>query len=275
MVAENIYTTPDFTTTAFVQGFKPEAFTDTTITFGPGSARALNNTWIMEYPSNIPNVPGEITVNTAVQGVNGCWPLPIASVVPESGFIILPVYIIGNSSGTTSGSLNANIEPAMIIATAATNFVLPGYNVYRQIGIVVLDSSGNLVPYGMQGDYETRTVTLAQAQAFLTGGNATSRTQISISFLPYNMVKSINVLYTYTPANVINVATMAPAGAPTLTPAPIQVRNSAAAQANGNFQMAAGQDSSGNCAIEYSVTGAGDALSLFLAGFEFNMPFTN
>src|ERR1700678_614616 len=135
MIGPNIYTPTNLASPAWVQGFIPVSFTNTVATFSIGSARALNGESIIEYPGSIQNLPGQIALDTTVVGAGGCFPLPIASVVPESGFVTLPVYACYNSAGTTGGSLNSNIAPIFIISTAgngpfppATGFVPSGYD---------------------------------------------------------------------------------------------------------------------------------------------------
>jgi hypothetical protein len=285
MTIPSIYQPANYGSFGFIEGFLPQSWTTTTAVYGAGSARAYCSDWVLEYPSNIAGAPGNITINTAVIGLNGCYPNPISAVTPSTGIQLVPVYAVGNSSGTTDGSLNSNtnVIPALVIATAATGFVPAGNDMFRQVGFVLVNTSGQLVPYAMNGNYANRTVTLQDGIEFLTGGAVAGPTTVPIAigtltspsttyYLPYGIVKNVNIGYAFTPNAAADVASLIPYGLTSGTRAPVIIKASAAVQVEGNVIMAVGNDL-GNAAVNYSLTSTSDVLSLWLSGFDYNLPW--
>jgi len=283
MNGQSIYQPADFASPAFVQGFLPTAFTTTTVTFAPGSARSYTSDWVGEYTGFTPGAPGSITINTAVIGANGTFPTGIAAITPATGLNMAPVYLVSNSAGTTDGSLNGLVIPAMVIATTATGFVPDGYDSYREIGFVLVDNAGHLVAYSINGNYERRSVMLQDRQVLLAGGAATTPTKVDIIFgvggnaLAYNRVCNLNLLTTFTNNTNDDTASLIPFGltAASLPPVVLQGQVNAVAVTQ-NVIMNAGLDTGTNgAAINYNVSAGDCTLSLWLSGFDYNMPFSN
>jgi hypothetical protein len=274
----SIYGAADFQTNLWVQGFLPTSFTNTTAVFGPGSARSLNSDWVIQYPGLVPNVPGNITINTAVVGPNGTYPGTIAAITPGSGVQLAPVYLISNSAGTTDGGLNPGSKgPALVIATAATGFVPPGYDMYVCVGfVIVATSTGYLVPYAMSGNFNARSVMLQDAQSVLSAGAVVGPTAVSLSLLTplATAIQNVALLYTFTPNSAADVATLIPYGLTSATKAPVQVKASGSAAVTGNVVLPVGLNA-GVPTVNYGLTSTSDALSLWISGFTFNLPFAN
>lgn len=275
----SIYGPANFQSPAFLQGIKPTSFTNTTAVYSVGSARAFTNDWVMEYPGTIANLPGSITINTATIGINGCYPLALSAVTPVGGLAFVPVYFCGSSSGTTDGSLSPlNGAPGLVIATSSTGFAPPGYEVFRQVGFVLVNSTGNLVPYAMGGNYLDRTVILQDAQQTLSAGAVVGPTKVDLilgtsgSNLPSASISAVNLLYTFTPNNAADVATLIPHGLTSGSKAPIEIKTNGTAAVTGNVQIVPGNDA-GICAVDYGLTSTSDSLSLWIAGFTFSAPF--
>lgn len=257
-----IYGQPDFQSALFIQGFVPQSFTNTTMVIGPGSARSLNSDWVIEYSGNIPNEPGNITIDTTNVGINGVFPLPLSAITPVSSIASGRVYIIGDSSGKNL--------PGAIIATADTDFVPDGYDMYTQIGLAFVNSSGNLVPYICTGNYNTKEIMFADGVLALNAGAASTITTVSLAFLPSDCVSSVNLLYTFTPASAADSASLIPFGLTSGSKYPVEIKAAAAAAQTGNLSMPVG-DNSDVAAIRYLVSGS-DTLSLWVAGFQFTTP---
>lgn len=287
MTIPSIYQPANYGSSAFVQGFLPQSWTNTTVVYGPGSARAYTSDWILEYPSNIAGAPGTITINTAVVGLNGTYPGTIASITPTTGVYMAPVYAVGNSSGTTDGSLVStnNVIPALVIATASTGFVPAGNDMFRQVGFVFINSSGNLVPYAMSGHYQNRTVTLQDAILVLNGGAVIGPTKVDMQigtlsspstnyYLPYSSTKALNLRVAFTNNTNDDTGFIVPHGLtvasipPTLFQGPV---NTVIATYS-SVVIAPGNDA-GNCAVDYSVSATDCAMSIWLAGFDYNLPW--
>ncbi len=282
VIDTTLYTPQVLDTPAFVQGFSPLTFTTTTMTVSAGAARAITNEWVLEYPGNIPNVPGFLTVSISTLGVGGCYPvLPTA---PASGKLAMyPLYIVGNSSGTTGGSLNANVVPGLVIATADQGFIPYPNDVAQCIGFVLLNDAGQLVPYSINGPYNNRQVMLQDAMPILVAGAVVGPTVVPITFgvstggnLLAKYVSSVNLLYAFTPNAAADIATLIPTGLTSASVAPVEIKTNGTAAVRGNVIMPVGTTTVGGvtgvAAVSYGLTSTSDSLSLWLSGFAFNPP---
>ena len=264
-MAFDVYGLPDYQSGLFLQGFIPQSFTNTTMVIGPGSARSITSDWVIEYPGNVPNQPGDITINTAVIGANGVFPLALSTITPGSSIAGAPVYLIGDSSGKN--------VPGCVIATAAVGFVPSGYDMFVQIGLAFINSSGNLVPYICNGWYNDKQIMFADAVEILAAGASETIATVDISFLPANCIGNVNLLYTFTPGAAADTASLIPLGLTSTSKYPVEIKAAAALAQTGNFTMQVGSDAAeGNvAAIRYLVSGS-DTLSLWVSGFQFTVP---
>jgi hypothetical protein len=265
----NYYGPADYSGYLFVQGFQPAVTSNTTMTFAAGSASAYTNGFVMQYPGNIPNLPGNITVNTANIGLNGVFPVALAAVTPESGWAVLPVYLVANSSGTTDGNLNGTVAPGIVIGTGAA-FLPAGFDSYLQIGIAIIDSSGNLVPYVQNGSGVEREICFHDGQQILNAGASGTYAKVDITLLPEDNITAVNFAYAFTPGAAADTASIAPWGLTVSSRAPVVIKAAAAVAIDGVFTMAVGDDA-GVAAIQYVVSGT-DTLSLWVSGFRYCLP---
>jgi hypothetical protein len=288
MAINDVYkVTASFSQPAFVNGFNPIVLDQTTtvIEYGPGTAKAFNTDFVMEYPGAVPGLPGTITVNTAVVGANGVFPLSLAdsNVVPDSGSVLVPVFLIGKSSGTTGGSLDSNVAPAIVIPTRVdtttpslfTGFLPEGYDTYVMVGVCVLTSTATLVPLAMGGNGFSRHVTLGSSIPVATITASASGT-IDLTALSYvaASVDTVDFLYEYTPAAAADILTFTPTG---LTPAtglaPVQVKTNGTVVVRDVFTMTPGIDNSPSAlGINYTMTQTSDAVNVWVSGLRFS-PF--
>lgn len=276
----NLYSPANFSGFAFVQGFRPESFTSTTAVFGPGSVRGFANDLIIEYTGFGNNLPSQITINAAIVGPNGCFPNALSAVTPAGGLALVPVYAVGNSGGTSGGSLSnsAGVVAALVIGTAATGFIPAGYDTARIVGYVVVNSSGALVPYAMSGNYNSRSLMLQDAALILSAGAATTATKVDLILgasggaLPFQAIGNVNILYSFTPNSAADIASLIPHGLTSASKAPVEIKTNGTVIVTGNVSMPAGNDA-GTAAIDYLVTSASDSLSLWVSGFDISIPF--
>jgi hypothetical protein len=288
----SIYQPANLTSLAFIQSFLPTSFTATTVVFSQGAARSYASDWVMDYTGTIQGLPGEITVDVTTIGVNGCFPVALSAVTPSAGFAVLPVFAVGNSSGVTNGSLDPlnTIVPGLVVSTTgydATSglpnpgFVPAGYDSYRFVGIVVIDDTGALIPYAMNGSYNSRQVMFKDALQVLSAGALVGPTKVDLrlgdptngGILPSSIVQSVNILAEFTNNTADDTAYLIPFGLTSTSQPPIMLKGSAnTVPVWSNVVMAVGNDS-GIAAIDYSVSATDCTLSLWLAGFTFNPPF--
>jgi hypothetical protein len=266
-------TVPNYSSYAGVTGFKMSVPTTTSLTLSPGYARASTNDYAITYPTNQPNVPSVITINTNVTGPNGCYPVPLSQTGITSP-TVFGVYVIARSSGTTDGSLNNAITTAAVIATG-NNFLPPGYDVYRRIGLVYVNNAGFvIIPWIQTGDDNERLYTLQNGVAELAAGAAIAYTTVDLTsaagVIPPN--KTTNV--TFLASLVANAAggyfQLKPSSIPASGASPIQIVNNVATiAAASNIVCAVSGNASlnGDASIDYLVDNAGSNLTLSVAAF--------
>src|SRR6202008_3537617 len=114
------------------------------------------------------------------------------------------------------------------------------------VGFVLVNSSGNLVPYAMGGNYNRRNVMLQDAIQVLSAGNDTTFTTLNLSSLSQivpgadNCV-DVDILYSYTPVAAASTLDLAPFGLTVSGTSPVRVKsNTAAVEVIGNFTMDVG-----------------------------------
>lgn len=286
---QNIYTPVDQNTPLFMQGFIASGFGNpvgslngyTTVQFTPGLARSNGGAYLASYPGSIVNQPGNITVDSTVVGANGCFPFPISAITPASGsYAFAPCYLVSNSGGTTNGSLNPNITPAVVIGTSTTGFVPSQYDTWQEIGFVIIQSDGTLEPYVMNGNFETRTVLFQTVKPVLSAGAAVIPTAFSLqlgvagSYLSAQRVRNVNLSIEFTSVTITDVGVIAPTGILlTLTDSP-SVNSSVTTQPQFSFMtLPVGTDVNGNAALQYELTSNTSSMSVGLIGFDYQVPF--
>lgn len=141
----------DYSSDPFINGFALNIVSDTTFTLSAGTARAYASSEVIFFPANSANEPGLTTVNISTVGKLGCYPHSLASLglTAETSF---GIYILGDSSGKNS--------PTYVVATG-DHFLVPGYNIWRRIGAVLIaNSTLFLIPMSQTGLGNERTYVL-------------------------------------------------------------------------------------------------------------------
>lgn len=261
---------PDFQSSAFVNGFELAITGDTLFTVQPGMARAMASDFVIAYPSFSANLPAEIEVDIAEVGPNGCFPVSIDSLALADK-TMFGVYAIAKSSGTTGGSLNAELATAIVVATG-NNFLPAGYDVFRRIGLVYVDdATGFLIYMAQSGHANERIYRLNEGPLALSGGNATVQTELDLTAgdgiirpgsgtnailgLVINGFAGSSYLQLWPTDNLDGNGT-----AGLVTPAATETMS-----AEGSIIV--GQNALGNAAIDYLVDNAGTTASIVVAGF--------
>ncbi len=160
--------------TLYVNGMVLTYLTATTMTVGAGQCRDSTDTVdiIMggnQYVSST-NVSGAqglnspvsassaVTINTALTGAGG---VDLGGGTAITASRMYAVFAIGDSRGYNSGSALLTLEPLTATSTASSAAVpsLPaGYDVYRYIGSVAMNSSRQIVAFMQTGSGLTRTM---------------------------------------------------------------------------------------------------------------------
>lgn len=122
---------PDLSSEPIIYGFELVVTGSTTFTLTPGLARAFTSSDIISYPGNEAGFSGLITIDISKVGALGCYPNSLSVLTDSTS---LSVYILGDSTGKNS--------PTFVVATGNL-FLLPGYNIWRKIGTVYVNSSIN------------------------------------------------------------------------------------------------------------------------------------
>lgn len=263
---------PDYASFPGVSGFNITITGNTTFSVSPGYARALCSDFALSFPSFAPNTPATLDVDIADTGINGCFPFSLAS-LSIAADTVFGVYVIGKSSGTTGGSLTNTANKLAVVVATGDNFLPEGYDSYRRIGLVCVDSATEyLLDYQQSGNGNLKTYILQDAVTVLNAGNATTKTTIDLTTGGGLVVpdKNITVLLnvSITPNAAGGYVTLEPSSL-TATPAPVQIFGSVAAQPNTSYvQMTATPNAStGNANISYYVDAGGSASTIKLVGF--------
>jgi hypothetical protein len=284
MANENIYTSPDFSSSPFVVSFTPTAWTATSVILSVGSARATTSSWVAQWPGTIANLPAQIVVpTTTIASFGHSGVSPVSIVAPSNGLLMLPMYICDSTTQTTDGSLNSQVQPVVVIATAA-NFVPNGYDAFKQIGFVLVNTSGQLVPFVTTGNYNERYISLQDAQLTLSAGVATVQTTVplvlgaSAPFLLNGGITKVDLLVEYTPTSAASILQLVPTGLTPATTFPYQLKTNGTAAVHEMISMPVGQVSESNVlvpAIDYKTSSSSDSVTLYISGFTYSIPYAN
>jgi len=261
---------PDFTSNPFVTGFNLTVTGNTTFTIQPGGARALTSDYVIQYPTVTPNLPAVITVNLANLGVNGVFPY----LIPSAGFtgpIVLPVYIIADSAGTTNGSLNAQANQPGIIVATGNNFLPAGYDAFRRIGWILVNNTNSVItPWTQTGNGNERQYLLPNALTVLTSGNATVFTPIDLSLGANGIVppgfSQVYLSLNLTTAQINASCFVQPFGASFSAPS-IGLTSPVAGMLSVDVTASASPNALGHAAIQYAVGASNSSLTIQLDGF--------
>lgn len=260
---------PDFQSSAFVNGFELDITGDTLFTVQPGMARAMASDFVIAYPSFSANLPAEIEVDIAEVGPNGCFPVSIDSLALANK-TMFGVYAIAKSSGTTGGSLNAELATAIVVATG-NNFLPAGYDVFRRIGLVYVDdATGFLIFMSQAGHANERTYMLEDTFAVVSAGSEIAATPVDLTINDGIVPPGQHLVFLGLTLNgnaAGSYLQIFPTGDAVNNPVAGLVTPVAAETLGASDQMICGINSLGNASIDYLVDNAGSDASIFVKGF--------
>jgi len=264
-------TVPSFSSPNFVSGYHIVPTGNTTMTVSAGCARALTNDFIIQYPSFSASLPSNITVDVSTVGLNGCYPVSIAS----SGLTynqLFPVYVVTDTSGTyATGSTTAN-GPYVVVATG-NNFLPAGMNSFCRIGWVwISESTSYILPMQQSGNGNEREYLLNAPITVLSGGTATTATEVDLTsttgIVPPNRNSKVNFNVQLTGTSTSSYVYLQPENFSASGATGTTILTPVASHALGVMvDMVVGTDSStGDAAIKYLVD-SGSAVTIQVAGF--------
>ncbi len=179
------------------------------INVAPGAARDSKN--INDIVLQVPTA-----LRTDRSGLNGL----------DTGFyasdMLYAIYIIGSSTHKVSAS--QDVSPYPVGALLSREFVRPylpvGYDMFRRVGAVLTDSTGDIVPFVQVGNDTRRTMRIGSSDyPLLTFGNATDWTLIDTNavsgfpIMPF-LATNIYISTTYTSVDTADAFYFQPTGQP-------------------------------------------------------------
>ncbi len=199
-------------------------------------------------------------INSAVNGVNG---LDTGTIAASTQYAI---YLIGDSRGY-------NQVAAIISLTSNSGPTIPfGYDSYRLLGFIETDGSLHFVyatnkPQSMSG---ALSYYLSGATSVLSGGNATTFTGVDCNTpVPAGTLPNVilNLLVTFIPAAVGDIAQFRPTGSSATTGLPTITGQVAGIAQSQYLQIIAGVNGSSHTSFDYLVTSSSDSLSVSVSGW--------
>lgn len=243
----------------YVNGLTVSVLSDSTLSISAGRCRDSSDSIdivIGGEPFAGPATTAPVTLDVAVVGVNGIDTGALANST------LYAVYAIGDSryynEAATILTLASNSAPLMPF----------GYDSYRLIGYARTDGTADFLPAYISGNNNTRLFTYdVPVATAITAGNATAYTAVDLT----TMVPPVD----NTPVNVFSVLTPAAAGNGVFlkgfdsTGDAIVNRGQVTAVVLNSYNTVLAQLDTASPKITYKVTGAGDAVAINVAGFQF------
>lgn len=227
----------------YVNGLKLSYATTTTLTVATGQCR--NSSDVNDIFIN-----SAVTINSAVAGAGGLDTGTIAN----STFYA--VYALGDSTEYNDGSA--------ILSTSFTAPSLPaGYDMYKRIGAVLTNGSAQFLPFQQVGEDRNRWVIYDTLISELSGGNATTFTDVDLATSVPLSATLVMLQANMTPATADNQLKLRRNGSSS-TNGSVQVYGSVATKVSSS-QVIVPCDSS--AVIEYLVSNGSDAATLLTAGY--------
>ena len=201
-------------------------YTDTThMVVGTGQCRDSTDTvdiimGATQYANSVAEsdsaaVSVAVTINTALQGAGG---VDLGGGTAITASRMYAVFAIGDSRGFNAGSALLSLEPLTAGATASAAPVpsLPlGYDCYRYIGSVSMDSSKHIRAFTQTGAGVNRTmryqVPVAPGSAATSGSAAYATIGVLSTLVPQTPLDVI-LSVTWTPLTANDIVYFAPAG---------------------------------------------------------------
>lgn len=252
-------------TDPYLSGYKLTHLSTTQVTLGAGAARSYDSNWVISFPGNLAGVPDTLTLDTTQVGALGCSPVLMSDAAPVNN-TSFGVYVLGDSSGKN--------DTTAVIATG-DNFLLPGYDKWRRVGVVQnVGGSDNLVYMVQTGLGVERKYLLNSALAIISGGSSTGPALVDCSSAnapcnpAYNSSLSLNLAYT--PVAATSILSLLQGTAPVASPAPVRHKGTAALQGITSVEVPS-QLNAGLVSLYYQTTDAGDSVDILLSGFSESM----
>lgn len=194
---------------------------------------------------------GRLTVDITASGANG---LDAGSVAANTWYA---VYVISDSTELK--------QQAGLFSLSATSPTLPaGYDRYRRIGWVPTDGSSQIRRFFCQGEDSRRQYVFdaeVTALQVLSGGNATSWTQINLSSFVPSTVEIVQLLAEVSSNSTNEFGMCRPYGS-TVTYSVFALRTGVLKGAREIWFMPCPSQK-----IDYKVKASGDSMDIFVAGF--------
>lgn len=239
---------------SYIKGLTADFATVTTLTLNTGSCSDSLNFIDMV-------VPTAITISGTAEGKNG---IDDAAVLTASS--IYYVFVIGDSSGFNF--------PAGLISLSSTAPKLPyGYDCFRMVDIKATNSVPNFILSYTNGRYEDREFIYDAPVLVLNGGTQNSFTAVSL----VNVVAPIGTPDVHFVASITPVASTGAGDSIALRPTGSSsagfaiLSGSVAAKAQIADLECTAFVSSGHQAVDYTLTATGDAASLWVKSFTYNV----
>lgn len=266
---------PSYQSSPYVSGFGIAVTGNTTLTVQPGMARALASSFDIAFSSFSAGVPGVTTVDVSTVGLNGCYPVSIASLGLTHN-TLFPVYVVANASGTSVNPASPSVStsvPGYIVATG-NNFLPAGMNAYKRIGwVAVAHSSGNLIVMTQVGNNLERKYFLQDPVAVLATGSATAQTVLDLTandgLVPSGMNVEVMLNLEVSPNGAAGYLCVEAGNVTAGSIAPTQLFGSVASVKSSCVAsvVATPNASTGNANIQYFVDNSGSVATINLIGF--------
>lgn len=236
----------------YTYSFHMQWISNTTISVQAGVCRDITNTIDMNLGDEFGD-ENDTIVNAAVNGANG---LDVGSLANNTWYSL---FVIGDSRNI--------METSLLLSTSITNPLLPlGYDSIRRIGWALTDGSAHIKKFYQAGSGGREYYQWDVPISVLSGGSATSFTEVSLALAAPPQATPVWLNLTYTPASAANTASIRPHGSSASAGStPIVLKNCAAAAQS--FPTTRIAPLSETPSIDYVVTSS-DALSISVVGFE-------
>lgn len=152
-----INSAPDYSSDPFVNGYPIQIASTgaTTFTIGPGAARAYTTDFAIIFNGIQPAEPPLLTLDITTVGLLGCFPYAIVPGTAVTGRTTYNVYVLGDTTG---------VNATTAIVGTGNNFLPKGYDVWRKIGSVFVETSNTtLMNYTQAGTGIERTYVLQES----------------------------------------------------------------------------------------------------------------
>lgn len=264
---------PSYESNFFVSGFEVTMTSATTLTISPGICRAYNNRdAVMVQPGLSINSPQYLTIDTTKIGVGGAFPISptLASPTYDTGY---GIYIVGDTSEVNL-DINGNVAQVGAILCTGSDFLPQGYNVWCRLpGSVYVDAATNNMFWVTQSGSDRNREVMLQVAVPLATASVQTLTEIDLGGATNNFpinpntVTEVLLQVAYTPAAAGNILSIAPTNQTTATP-PVQLKGENTVQFISMVSVVPSFDATtGDAIIYYMNAGAGDVVSISLAGW--------